>query len=114
MEKEESIVNEDLNTAFVEGELNKTLTAEESSNWNLLDDPNILEEEPNANLSHILSADSRSTSKTHKSGLFMESTIKFQEKYSSNANYATRPAEDDDDIKDLFAEMTKGRAKGKK
>ena len=100
----------------MEGELNKTLNAEEASSWNLLDDPNILEEEPNANLSHILSADSKSHSKsTGKSSIFMESTIKFQEKYSSNANYASKPAEDDDDIKDLFAEMAKGtKSKGKK
>ena len=38
------MLNEDLNTAFVEGVLNKTLNAEEASNWNLLDDPDILEE----------------------------------------------------------------------
>ena len=36
-----SFVNEDLDNAFVEGELNKTVTANsnENSNWNLLDDP---------------------------------------------------------------------------
>lgn len=45
----------------------------------------------------------------------MESTIKFQEKYSSNANYGSKMFEEDDDIKDLFAEMTKGmKSKGKK
>lgn len=40
-EKEGSFVNEDLDNAFVEGELNKTVTANsnENSNWNLLDDP---------------------------------------------------------------------------
>jgi|694.fasta_scaffold93005_2 hypothetical protein len=42
MEKEESFVNEDLNTAFVEGELNKTVN-QASTDWNLLDDPNMLE-----------------------------------------------------------------------
>lgn len=47
----------------------------------------------------------------------MESSIRFQEKYASNANYGNRIFEEDDDIKDLFAEMTKGmkvQSKGKK
>lgn len=43
MEKDEPIENDDdaLNLAFVEGELNKTVTnnSNENSNWNLLDDP---------------------------------------------------------------------------
>jgi hypothetical protein len=39
-EKEESYENEELNVAFVDGELNKTVTANnENSDWNLLDDP---------------------------------------------------------------------------
>lgn len=46
MEKEESFINDELNNAFVDGDLNKTVGgANEGSSWNLLDDPNLLKEE---------------------------------------------------------------------
>ncbi len=45
-EKEESFGNDELNMAFVEGELNKTVTNNnEATEWNLLDDPQMMKEE---------------------------------------------------------------------
>jgi hypothetical protein len=105
MEKEESFVNEDLNTAFVEGELNKTVN-QASTDWNLLDDPNLLEEEdPVNNISNIFTSDKELLTNTNKP-LFLESCIRHGTIPTHSAS--NRIIDEDEDLKDLFVEMTKG------
>lgn len=92
-------MNEDLNTAFVKTELDKTLSpTEELTNWNLLNDPSILHEETPSKHSH-----------SHSSH-FMLSSIRLQEKIEgSHSNKGM--FEEDEELKELFHEMTKGKAK---
>ena len=114
MEKDGSYVNEDLDRAFVEGDGNKTMSKEEETdnNWNLLEDP-MLREEPSSNSFNLNELDNDSNNntlqlETQKMGFYAQSSIKFNEKAAKST--ATQPAkrideEDEDDLKELYAEM---------
>lgn len=69
------------------------------------------EAEPVGNLSNILNSDKDIKSKSGKSLHFMESSIHFQDTMTSNVFYNNnnRIFEEDEDIKDIFFEMSKGK-----
>lgn len=98
-------MNDELNMAFVDGELNKTVSGgAEGNGWNLLDDPALLreeeeEEEEQPGPSHFLELSEKEL-KGHsaKNLLSAQSSIKPQGKPISTATYQQqRPADDDDD-----------------
>ena len=118
-EKEGSFVNEDLDNAFVEGELNKTVTANsnENSNWNLLDDPQmetikkqeIQEDQYDCNFLGVSDKEAKSSSKNMGP---MESSIHFKNKglMASTLPQAKKNEDDDDedeDLKDMLSQVFK-------
>lgn len=106
-------MNEDLNTAFVDCELNKTVNnGGEGNNWNLLDDPNILKEEENDVLgSNILDFHEKDANSNFRKHLpIMESSIRFAEKselHFGNHKHTVEEDDDEEDLKDLCNELNK-------
>jgi hypothetical protein len=122
--KEPSFVNDDLDQAFVEDNLNRTVSGSngiENNNWNLLDEPeleNIKHEEED----YVEEEDCLELGEKGKGGKAynniggMESSIHFQNKglLSSNLQYKKPVEEDeDDDIRDLLGEVFKGKKPAK-
>ena len=118
-EKEGSFVNEDLDNAFVEGELNKTVTANsnENSNWNLLDDPQMetikkqeIQEQDQYDSNFLGISDHEAKSSSKNMGP-MESSIHFKNKglMASTLPQAKKSEDDDEDedLKDMLSQVFK-------
>lgn len=111
-------MNDELNTAFVDGELNKTVSGSvEANGWNLLDDPALVrgEEEEAMGQSKILDfSEKEIKGSSGKNLMIAESTIKPQSKPSSQATYQQhKVVDDDDDLIDLF-DIIQGKPKPSK
>lgn len=97
-----------MNTAFVDGELNKTVSGgTENNNWNLLDDPTLLrEDEEVLGHSHILDLSEKEIKKHSNKNLpNAESAIQPEYKPYTATTYAYNQQkvvdDDEEDLQDL-------------
>lgn len=122
--KEQSFVNEDLNEAFIEGDLNKTVTNNsiENSNWNLLDDPAMEvvkheNEEEEDNYDNFLDVSEKDMKPSSRNIGGLESSIQFNSNslMMSKMNCSKKKVEeeDDEDLKDLLSEVGLGHKSSK-